>query len=295
MRQIAENIFDENPHVNKAQNWDEYVIEGIKTVTIPQAGTPAGYERNRSSLPATIAKRTDSDISYDMTDYTSNPTLVEELDQVQMSYDKMASVTRNMILNIKEGVADDILYAWRTENTGNNILTTGASEAANLPGATGNRKKITFADIVAAASRLDAHKVPVNGRVLMLPSVMYNTLLLDADVKENFNSKLADLNKGILGEIVGFTVMRRSVVLRYTAAGAAKLPSANTAATDSHAALAWHPAFVGRSLGNIKVYADNQVRPEYYGRVISSQLQAGGKKVYTDGKGVVAIVQGTPE
>lgn len=293
MRVIMENLFDENPHINRAQNWDEYVIEGIKTVTIPQAGTPAGFERNRAVLPAAITQRTDSDISYDMTDYTSDPTLVTNLDQVQMSYDKLQSVIYNMLMNIKEGVAEDILYAWRTESTAKNVLTTGAGEPSSLPSTTGNRKKITYADLVKAATILDKEHIPSSGRVLMLPSDMYNTLLLDADVKENFNSKLADLNKGVLGEIIGFTVMKRSKVLRYSNAGAAKLPTASPANTDCHGGLAWHPAFVGRSVGNVNVYADSETRPEYYGRVVSSQLQAGGKKSYTNGRGVVAIVQDT--
>lgn len=295
MRVIMENLFDENPHVDRAQNWDEYVNAGIKTVTIPQAGTPAGFERNRASLPATIAKRTDSDISFDMTNYTSNPTLVTELEEVQMSYAKMQSVSRNMLMSIKEGVADDILYAWRTENVAKNVTTTGANEPASLPGSTGNRKRIAFADLIKAATIMDNDKIPVNGRILMLPSTMYNTMFMDEDIKDNFNNKLADLNKGILGEILGFTIMKRSVALRYTAAGVAKLPSAATAATDSHAGLAWHPGFVGRSVGNINVYADNAVRPEYYGRVISCEVNAGGKKSYTDGRGVVAIMQDTPE
>lgn len=291
MRMIMENIFMSNQFIEKSLNWDEYVIEGIKTVVIPQAGIPAGFERNRSSLPATIAEVADSDIQYDMVNYTADPKLVRKLEQVQMSYDKMQSVTRNMILNIQQGVADDILYAWRTENTTRNILTTGAARPTGLPGATGNRKMLAYADLVALSGILDTDEVPTDGRQLLLPSRMYNTLLLDPDIKENFNSKLADLNKGILGEILGFTVMKRGRVLRYTSAGVAKLPTVATVATDAEAGLAWHPSFVGRSKGNVDVYADDKVRPEYYGRVISCEIDAGGKKAYADGRGVAAIVQ----
>ncbi len=291
MNHIMENLFMDNQFVEKSENWDEYVEAGFKTVVIPQAGTPAAFERNRTSLPATIGQVTDGDIQYDMVNYTSDPKLVRNLEQTQMSYDKMQSVTRNMLLNIKEGVAEDILYAWRTENTARNVLTTGTGRATSMPGATGNRKSIAYANLVRANEILDRDKVPNSGRVLLLPSSMYNVLLLDPDIKENFNSKLADLNKGILGEILGLTVMKRATALRYTSAGVAKLPSAATAATDNEAGLVWHPSFVGRSKGNVKVYADSSDRPEYYGRIMSCEVDAGGKKSYSDGRGVVAIVE----
>lgn len=291
MNRIMENLFASNEFINEAQNWDEYVHAGIKTVVIPQSGTPAGYERNRTTVPATITERADGDISFDMTDYTSNPTLVKKLDQVQVSYDKMRSVIQNMLLNIQDGVALDMLYAWRTEVAASLVETTGASETTTLTGTTGNRKRVAYADLVALQTKLDNQEVPQSGRILLLPSVMYNSLLLDQDIKENFNSKLADLNKGVAGEILGFKVMKRSKVLSYTDAGVAKLPTAAAAATDSHTGLAWHPMFVGRSKGNIDVFADAQDRPEYYGRVMSCELQAGGKKAYSDGKGVVALRQ----
>lgn len=288
---IMEQLFDENPFLEKALNWDEYVTAGFKTVVIPQAGLPAGYERNRVTLPATINTRSDSDVQYDMTDYTSDPRLITQLEQKQLSYDKLASETRLMLANIKDGVALDMIYNWRAAGAGNVILTTGGSKATTLTGSTGNRKKIVFADFLNAKEVLDKAKAPQGGRIMLMPSTMYNEAMLDKDITDNFNTKVADLNKGILGEFLGFTIYNRSEVIRYDTNGAAKVPTAATAATDSHAALFWHPNFIGRSKGNVEVFADAEPRPEYYGRVISSQMQAGGRKVYADGRGVGAIVQ----
>lgn len=289
MSRIVENFFASNQFIASAQDWDEYVQAGIKTVVIPQAGLPAGYERNRTVFPAPISETADSDISFDMTDYSSNPKRVRDLEQLQVSYDKMQSVIRNMLLNINDGVALDMLYAWRVEVANMIVETSGVAAPSTLNGTTGNRKRVKYNDLVDLSSKLDSQDVPDEGRVLLMPSPMYNNLLLDDDIKQNFNSKLADLNKGVVGEILGFKVMKRSKVLSYTDAGVAKLPTAAAAVTDSHTALAWHPAFVGRSKGNVQVYADAEPRPEHYGRIMSSQVQAGGKKCYADGRGVVAL------
>ena len=291
MARIMENLFAPNEFLNESLNWDEYANAGIKTVVIPQAGTPTGYERNRTIFPAPITERPDGDISYDMVDYTSNPQRVRDLEQLQMSYNKMQSVIFNMLMNIQDGVALDILYAWRAEIAARILQTSGAAKPTSLAGATGNRKLLTYNDLVDLHTAMDNDKIPAAGRRILLPSTMYNGMFLDADIKENFNSKLADLNKGILGEVLGFTIVKRAEVLRYTDAGVAKLPTAATVATDAKAGLAYHPAFVGKSKTVVNVLADAEPRPEHFGRIMSCELQAGGSKAYSDGRGAYAIVE----
>lgn len=293
MTRIMENLFATNEFLNESQNWDEYATAGVKTVVIPQAGAPAGYERNRTVFPAAITERPDGDISYDMVSYTSNPQRVRNLEQLQMSYNKMQSVITNMLLNIQDGVALDILYSWRAELAARVLQTSGAAVPTSLSGSTGNRKTLTYNDLVDLHTAMDNDNIPASGRRIILPSSIYNGMFKDADIKENFNSKLADLNKGVLGEVLGFTVVKRAEVLRYTTAGAAKLPTAATVATDAKAGLAYHPAFVGKSKSVVQVLADAEPRPEHFGRIMSCELQAGGSKAYSDGRGVYAIMEAT--
>lgn len=290
---IMAQVFANNEFLYESRDWNEYVNKGIKTVTIPQAGLPAGYERNRSSLPATITQRTDSDVTYDMVDYTSNPRLVTELDRIQLSYDKMESEVEQMLENIKEGVAEDILYAWRPALAASIIKTTGATDVSTLPGTTGNRKAITYKDITKAAEHLNRLNAPKKGRVLLLPSGLYTQALNDSDVKNNFNQKLADLETGFLGTLCGFKIYDRSSALLVSNSDVIKTPGASVAVTDSEAAMYWVKNWVGKSVGNIAMYADDKPRPEYFGKVASAQLQAGGRKAYSDGRGVGMIVPTT--
>jgi Phage capsid protein len=287
---IQEQLFADNSFLDDCQNWDEYVVQGILDVIIPQAGAPAGFERNRSVLPAVITRRTDSDIKYTMVDYTINPQLALELERIQLSYPKMESVVRQMVLNLKQGMAEDILYTWRPEINSSIIPTSGDVAKSALAGSTGNRKLLTLNDVIDANTLLDNQLIPSEGRVMMLTSAMYNNLMKDKDLKNNFNKDLADLSKGVLGELMGFKIKKRAKVSVIDNSGTVKLPGAAVSATDSEASLFWHPSFVGRSLGNIAMYMDAVVRPEYYGKTSSGQAQAGGTKVYASGIGVGAIM-----
>lgn len=287
MKRIMENLYADNSFMTKSQNWDEYATAGAKTVVVPQAGLAAGYERNRTSFPANATDIPDGDIEFTMVNYTSNPVHVRNLDKLQLSYDKVTSKVNNMLANIKDGMAVDLLYAWRPE-VGYIIDTTGANVESGLVGSTGQRKALTFADVVKAGKIMNKMNVPKAGRVLLVTSDMHADLLLDPDVKDKFNTTLANLNTGVLGTLAGFTVMERSATLACTTAKAVKVPSAAIAATDSEIAIAWHPSYVGRSMNDVKTYYKPN-DPQWFGNIISMEANLGGRKAYSDGKGVVGI------
>lgn len=293
LRQILKDFYATNAFLNFAQNWDEYVIDGIQTVSIPVEGAGSAISRNRSSLPATIAQRTDTELTYTMTNYTTDPALVTNLDQLQMSYDKMASrIAQDMAL-IKQAAAEDMLYAWRAEVAAAIVRTSGASIAAPA-GATGTRKALTLMDLVTAAKVMDDSDIPEEGRYAMLTPQMVLDLASDPDVKAiGLGTTLMNYNSlKTPPQLAGFNILKRSKVLRYTNAATpvAKLPSAAAAATDNEAALCWSQYAVGRSMGNNQVYY-NANKAEYYGSIFSMEINAGGRKISKSTAGVIGIVQ----
>jgi hypothetical protein len=289
IKRIIERAFASNKFLEASLDWNEYVREGYKTVVIPQAGLPAGYEVNRVVLPAVITRRVDGDIQYDMNDYTSDPKLITNLEQKQLSYDKMDSELRLMTKNINQGVALDILYGWRPELADSILESTGSAKPSALPGTTGNRLTFAYNDIVDAGLLLDNQDVDSEGRKMLVSATAYAHFLKDPDIKGAFNVKVADASTGKLGEINGFEIYKRSRALVTSDAKVVRLPRAVPAATDSDTIFFWHPDYVGRSVGNVDVLADAAPRPEYFGRVISSQIQAGGSKVFQTQEGVGAI------
>ncbi len=293
LRQIAEDLFKDNEFLNYGLNWDEFVQAGMLTVVVGQSGGASGVSRNRSVFPATVSERSDSDISYDMIDYTSDPRRIRALLQKQYGYDYRGSIIRQDTALMKQMIAEDILYAWRPEVTKRIVKTTGSAVIASANSvATGNRKAVTLADFVRCDKVMNDDNIPVSGRKAIITPQAKMDLLNDPNVQgTNIFQQLTDYKDGQVAKVMNFDVMVRSSVLTFNAGGtAAKLPEAAGATTDCEGNLFWHPLFVGRSVGNMEVFF-NPGQAAHYGDLFSLEAQAGGKKYYADGRGVIGLVQ----
>ena len=292
MAAIIEGLFASNSFLSKAFNADEYVNNG-KIVHIPNAGAPSGTKKNRTSLPATVTKREDIDITFPLDEYTTDPVLIPHADTVELSYDKRESVLRQDKLKLQDGVALDFIFNWSPAKE-QCIETTGKEVDAYTDKATGKRNGICKADVLGLMTRFSNDDIPQEGRYLLLDAQMYSQLLNDLTANENtaFLAS-ADAQNGILGKLYSFNVMMRSKVGLYTAAKAPKAWSAAGVATDLAAALAWHDRSVCRALGEVKAF-ENEGDPTYYGDIYSFLVRAGGRIMRSDKKGVVALIQGTP-
>lgn len=295
---IKDQLFKPNPFMNRATNHSMYV--NYKTVHVPQAGTAQTVKANRAVLPATISQRTDTELTYSLNEYTSDPILLTNIEELQINYDKRASVLNQTNMKLSEVVANKSLYAWAPSGASRIVRTTGTAAAAYLPHstATGTRKAITLADLASARAILDNDNVPMEGRVLLMTANMYNNeFLAISNVQQYLSYGQAVLPTGVVNKIFGFDIMIRPTVLLYDNTGTPVIKSVDDegeptlATTDNAAALVYHPNFVAHALGDIKVFADED-KPEYYGSIFSSLVMHGASKLRTDQKGVVAIVQG---
>lgn len=291
---IKEQLFPSNAFL--ANSIDDSVFADKKTVNLPQAGTLPNVERNRTILPAPIVNRNDSVVSYDLDQFTSDPSVVKNIDEVETSYDKRQSVLRQHINQLNLSIANWMQYHWSATVAAAIKRTTGSSRTAAVTGATGNRKQLALADVFVLKQVMDDMEVPESGRVLLLPSFMYNDLLLAEKTSLTsleFTGE-ARMTNGMLEMLLGFRIYKRGKnnVLSYTNAGTPvpRTPDATALTSANAAALAWHPDFVRRALGEVLVYA-NENQAAYYGSLFSSEVRAGGRKAYSDGTGVVAIVE----
>lgn len=288
-REIKEQLFTTNEFLRYLRNADEYVLAG-KVVHIPQSGGSADVQKNRTILPAQITKRVDTDITYTLDEYTTDPVLIPNADTVELSYDKLASVIRENTASLVEYVGNDLLYKLVANTpSGNKVPTTGASAAATAPGATGNRKIIDEADIRAAAVILDKHNVPKDRRFLLLSPNMYDQLLSDDSLKYAF-AQVVRLQNGEFPMYAGFTLLKRNGVIRVDNSFAPKDPTAANATSDSEAAIFWQQDMLERAMGDVTMF-DEYGRPEYYGDIFSFLVRMGGRAVRSDNKGYGLIYQ----
>lgn len=281
---IVESLFKANAFLNRAFNADEFVVGGA-IVHIPQAGAPSNVVRNRTTVPATALKRADTDIVYTLDEYTTDPRHITDIDKKELSYNKRLSVINEDMGALMEVAGDNMLYRWSNNiPAGNKLLSTGALSAGTAPGATGNRKIVTEADIRKAQTLLNNQNLPKEGRVMILTANVLDHLMSDNNLKYAFQ-QVVDLKEGAVGRLFGFDLYERSTVIRETTAGVVKLPEAANAVDDNEGILFYHEGAVERALGNIDIF-DNPNRAEFYGDLISFLLRLGGRNRRADNKGV---------
>lgn len=295
---IQENLFKDNAIINRATNHDGFV--NYKTVHVPQAGANPTITKNLGSFPATISQRTDSELTYSMDTYYVEPIHIERGQETAfISYDKRMSILNQHIKTLEEVLTNQALYKWAPAGAGTFVKTTGSAVSSALaPSATSTRLAITLADILKAKAILDEANVPAEGRILVMPSSMYNgQLLAISDVYSQQVYGQSALPSGVVNRIHGFDIMVRSTVVVYDNTGTPVLKSVNDsgvpsspAATDNLACLAYHPSFVAKAKGNADVFI-NENDPAYYGSIVSALQLFGASKMRTSQTGIVAIVQ----
>lgn len=286
---IVEGLFADNSFMSKAVNDDMYVNQG-KKVHIPNAGAPSGVQVNRTAVPATAAKRTDVDVEYTLDELTTDPIYIPHADTVELSYNKRNSVIAQDRAALIEAAAEQMLYNWAPAST-SFVRTSGGNVAPHTPSATGNRKKLVKADVLALMTKFNADNIPQSERYLLLDANLYAQLmddLTEGDQRAFFAS--ADAQRGILGQLFSFNVMQRSRVLRYVTAGTLSKWNASGVATDNAAGLAWQRDSLSRALGEVKMF-DSTDDPLYYGDIYSFLVRVGGAIRRNDKKGVYALVQ----
>lgn len=303
--QISENLYQNNEFMKRVTSHDMWVSH--KTVHVPQAGATSTVEKNRAIFPAVIGSRTDTELTYDLNQYTADPILIQNIEELQISYDKRQSILYNMTSAINNTVALQSLYTWAATGASRIVSTTGSTSTLNLPHstATGSRKMITIADLTKLKLILDNDNVPADGRVLLLPAYMYNIDILNiTGINQAYGFGKPVLPNGVVSQLMGFDIMIRPDVTCFDNTGTPVLKGINgdgtlttPATTDQGGALAWHPQFLARALGSITPYynagSGGTGLPEYYGSTFSAEVMHGASKLYSTQKGVVSLVQGT--
>ncbi|MBA3828683.1 MAG: hypothetical protein H0X33_07085 [Taibaiella sp.] len=289
---IEGNLFKNNEFLLASADASQYVLQG-KVVHIPQAGAIPGVSVNRSSLPATVGQRTDTDVTYELDEYTTDPILIPNADTIELSYNNRENVLAESQAIIRQTTAENLLVTWAPSASTHLMLTTGASVTAHLAGTTGNRKKFVVNDLKYAQLLLNKQNIPLEDRYALISADMFQQLTDDMSQTQYRDFSVAfDAKNGIVGKLFGFNIIMRSSVLVYSddstpivrAAGAA------TAVTDNDAVLCWHTHAVERAVGDV-LFFEKTGDPLYYGDVYSVCVRMGGRKRRNDEKGIIAIVQ----
>jgi len=269
-----------------AMDLSEYAIG--KSIHIPVAGATT-IQKNVSSFPMSVAERTDTVIDITLNTYHWSPIRITQADKVQLSYDKMASLYNSLNGGLGERLLTESLISMTHYTATKWVATTGAAYVAHAPGATGNRKGLTGADLRAAAGILDKQKVPIAERYLVVDSIMFWQLVDDL----SYNADRVDVINGlpsITTPLYGFTVVSVPQVVYLISSGAIREYGNAGATTDFAAALAIQKSCVGFGMSDVETFVD-EGNPLYQGDILSGWVLHGASYLRTGKEGVVPIIQ----
>lgn len=291
-RDLAENLYPDNQFYKNSID-DSAFIEATK-VNLAQAGDPPTGVKNPSSYPLTTERREDSAQEYNLDLFATKPTHIRIDEDLVVNYDKRQSILSNHSSVLNTMIADNFCDLWFPSPLANMVRTSGSSASSALaPGATGTRKAVVLADFINMMVKFDKWDLPSEDRFALFPTDMYADLL---NIPEFINYEKRGLvnmiEKGLIGEVLGFKVYKRSRVGIYTNASTPvyKAYTATSAVTDNLAALFWQKSAVRRAEGSPEVLIADK-RPEYLGSLMNTAVRAGGIISRADSKGVAALVQ----
>lgn len=291
---IMNNLFKNTDFINKCYDESDSVLQG-SVVHIPQAGAKPTVVKNRTiGVTASNVTRTDTDVTYPLDVYTTDPTLITDAESLEISYDKMGSVLQEHLETLRETISDDVLIKWCLNLASGNILrTTGAAVSTALaPGATGTRLKFLKEDLKRAQTLMNKQSISAEDRYALIPSDLMAQLQEDSDLKLRDYALDINLKDGTIGRLYGFNLMERSATPVFTNAATpvVKALGAASATTDNMSIVCWQKNAVAKALGTIKFFeAVND--PNTYGDIYSALVKMGARSRRTNNEGIVAIVQ----
>ncbi len=289
---IIERFWKNNGFLKAAYDDSPYVLQG-RIVHIPQIGAVVAISKNRSVFPATASRRTDTEVTYSLDEYTSDPVHIPNIDQIHLSYSKQDSVLGDLMSVLSENVADDMLLKWAA----NAIVfsTTGGSGAATVApvtGQTGTRLAFHHTDLAKLMVKMNVDNVPKEDRFILIDDNMYDYFYSSlSDTASRDFSRFNDAENGIVGRLHGFNIMTRSAIAMATSGNVPKALGSAMTATDKLCSFAWQKNSVAFAIGDKKLF-QNLNDPLYYGDINSVLVMAGGRVRRNDQKGVYLIAQG---
>jgi len=290
---IMENLFLGNEFITRSIDDAGYINNSI--VHIPQAGGAPSIVKNRAVFPAAITERTDTELTYSVANFTTDPIRVRNFDEVQVSYQKRASVLGEHVSALSERMGDEVAQIWAPSADASLVFRTTGAATADLPHATatGTRLRLTKEDVARMAKKLDKDRMPKAGRTLLLsPEMYYELFEIDQLIIADAMGRVA-LPEGAINRLFGFDIMVRDTIVTYNnaAGGVKKAVGAAEAATDCLGAIAWSRYATRHALGSIGVYL-NEKQAEHYGDIMSAEVNLGASVSRSDSKGIVGIAQG---
>lgn len=299
---IQEKLLEDNSFLNHVSDVDKDYILGGTVVHIPQAGEPSEVVKNRTVVPATPKKRTDSEILYKIDEYTTDPVYISNKETVELSYDKRRSILDQDVANLSEEVSEGMLQNFIASPVGDSknlptssiLRTIGDAVDSGLGGSSGQRKAYSIRDLQRLRNFLKRQKSWSEGNmhVLLTPDAEDQMFPADSNATVTAMASVTEEERraGIMYKAQGFYIHSRSGVYILDENGEFKAPGSISDAGDSEGILAWNKNMLEKAIGSTKAFGSEN-DPTYYGDIYSFLVRMGGRARRKNYEGVAVLMQ----
>lgn len=246
---------------DRIKSYDQYVNNDV--IHFTELGGDPTVLVNNKTYPLNIEALEDADkpISLDYYDTTATPVTDDELHAC--SYDKMASVQERHREALREKIHEKAIHAIAPTSNATStpvLLTTGEATTD------GTRKKMTFADLLAAKSACDKMKMPKNDRILVLCSDHVNDLLeTEQKFKDHYN---INQTTGKIARLYGFDIYEYDGTPYYKVSNKTKLAwgAVPSSSTDRQSSVFYYNGRMMKANGSVQFYHSEASKDTLYHR-----------------------------
>lgn len=296
---IETRFYDTNEHLLASTDVSSEVLRGA-VIYIPQSGFRSKAKRNRATLPATIVRRTDTSVVYELDSFTSDPMAVSDMEQAEISYDKMQSMIAENGGDMFELAGLAILESWAKHLpvTADRMIDTSLQYirvdglpvdiSRKIEALDGNFKRACSNDFLKAQAIMNRQKVDKSNRFFIGTTEMIHDLKTDPEIKSAFNA-IVDYKSGEFPRYAGFAIIERSDVIRLRANGLILPPDIDDdelSPLDTIAGLFIQKSCVEHGLGDRGIY-HNPSDVQFYGQTMSMMVRGGGRHRRSTHEGVL--------
>lgn len=254
-REIQQRFREQNTGlIPVLRNFSAYV--GNEAVHIPQGAGDVTIKKNidqtNANFKADNEKRGVTDLTISLDRYFSNRVILPDQDQDYVAIDIRRDNTQNIADSLATNMEIDAIVDIVPATAGNRITKQASgTEAAGV-------KSVTAEDFINMAVEFDKQKIPYGNRyVLLHTNHLANLLVKNIELYNQIN---------VTNSLYGFTVVRSESIVGFNKANG----NVKKTSPDSYGSVFFHGNTVGKAMGPIKMFMDND-SAEIYGSAVSAR------------------------
>lgn len=235
---------------------DNYVNNN--TINLQLVGADPNVLINNSSYPIASNQRTDDTSAISLFKYETENTIITDDELYALPYDKKGSVMEQHRLVLQEKTGQHGLWCLTVSgNSGTTpvLATTGADDGTG-------RLRLRTQDIIALKAAMDALKIPLGDRVLVLSSTHVADLLVE-DL--SFQQRYQGVKDGKISDnFYGFEIYESVYTPAFNSSSAKKAFGASPAAGDKVSSVAFIRSRAFQAAGTAEMYyQDSKLNTQY--------------------------------